>query len=399
MKRTGTQQGLQITNPYNFVPTNELIIPGNSDAVFDRYDTMRRHGFIDIGIKPMKPVFIRGIGNEFYKAGDKFAIPGSTIKGMIRHLIEVISFSETTIYNSGIKNKEGELKTKLTQHYPSGIPSRDFVMTLFGKDAERQGKLIFEDAKCEKEIPTDHFSLKVLKILFSPMPEETKYYTGKRNGGIYLKGNKFFWHRDDLWFDDALDPAKEHKHNPTANVLVNYENVFFAGRIRFENLTDEELGILLMALNLRDSCCHHIGMAKPYGLGRIRIQTAVTEIDRNKRYNEVFDESGNWNMGEVAMSNDRVKEIKNRAAHYLLSAIGESSDQQTAEDLFWHLPRMMDLLDLHRVDPYGVSSSIWQKETAYPGNNRTKGPRILKSVREIRERMNQESRNARRNGD
>ncbi len=74
----------------------------------------------------MKPVFIRGIGNEFYKAGDKFAIPGSTIKGMIRHLIEVISFSETTIYNSGIKNKEGELKTKLTQHYPSGNPSAIF---------------------------------------------------------------------------------------------------------------------------------------------------------------------------------------------------------------------------------------------------------------------------------
>lgn len=60
--------------------------------------------------------------------------------------------------------------------------------------------------------------------------------------------------------------------------------VQFRGRIRFENLTDLELGAILHALQLPDGCCHRIGMGKPLGLGSIRIHARLRLVDRVARY-------------------------------------------------------------------------------------------------------------------
>lgn len=46
----------------------------------------------------------------------------------------------------------------------------------------------------------------------------------------------------------------------------------FSGTIRFKNLEEDELGLLLWSLVLNDGCYQSIGMGKPYGFGRMSVK-------------------------------------------------------------------------------------------------------------------------------
>lgn len=59
-------------------------------------------------------------------------------------------------------------------------------------------------------------------------------------------------------------------------------NIKFKSRIRFENLTKEELGALLFVLDLPENHYHKIGMGKPLGLGSIEIKPSLFIVDRKR---------------------------------------------------------------------------------------------------------------------
>ena len=48
--------------------------------------------------------------------------------------------------------------------------------------------------------------------------------------------------------------------------------VRFNGKIRFYNVTEEELGMLLWGLLLEENSQQNIGKGKPYGYGRISVE-------------------------------------------------------------------------------------------------------------------------------
>ncbi|MFB3906030.1 MAG: TIGR03986 family CRISPR-associated RAMP protein [Acidobacteriota bacterium] len=112
-----------------------------------------------------------------------------------------------------------------------------------------------------------------------------------------IRGHKLYWHR---WEDSqALAQAREpERHDEILRDLLSPNprdsqhtlikpikaGVTFKGRIRFENLTDLELGALLIALELPEGCAHRLGMGKPLGLGSVRISTRLNLVDRSRRY-------------------------------------------------------------------------------------------------------------------
>jgi len=72
-------------------------------------------------------------------------------------------------------------------------------------------------------------------------------------------------------------------------------------RIRFENLSDIELGALLFVLSLPPGCAHKLGMAKPLGLGSVRITPELLISNRTERYKKLFVKSGDkftWQISE-----------------------------------------------------------------------------------------------------
>lgn len=56
------------------------------------------------------------------------------------------------------------------------------------------------------------------------------------------------------------------------------EGTRFKGVIRYQNLAEDELGLLLWALRLEKDCYQSIGMGKPYGYGRMKL--TIDELDQ-----------------------------------------------------------------------------------------------------------------------
>lgn len=83
-----------------------------------------------------------------------------------------------------------------------------------------------------------------------------------------LRGYKQYWLKKDAKFPPV--EAKREKVTSTLHPLP--KGTRFTGTIRYENLHEDELGLLLWALLLEDGCCQSIGMGKPLGLGRMSVQ-------------------------------------------------------------------------------------------------------------------------------
>lgn len=95
----------RITAPYGFVPLSEKVlcpewlrssdsapVPPVHDVPFE--DGLR--GTFELEVEAETPIFVRGTENNGetpFRLGDKYAIPGTSIRGMLRNVVEIISFS------------------------------------------------------------------------------------------------------------------------------------------------------------------------------------------------------------------------------------------------------------------------------------------------------------------
>ena len=87
-----------ITAPFNFVPLSEKVFfPDWADSVsHDVPFEDSQSGSIDISITAKSPIFIRDHEKEkeFCQYKGEYYIPGSSVKGMIRNVLEIMSFSK-----------------------------------------------------------------------------------------------------------------------------------------------------------------------------------------------------------------------------------------------------------------------------------------------------------------
>ena len=119
-----------------------------------------------------------------------------------------------------------------------------------------------------------------------------------------LKGRKFYWHQNadgagGLWskhlYDDNLHQLVADQCPPP--LLALKPGSHFQGRIHFENLSDEELGVLLYALagdpTRPGSHAIKVGKGKPRGLGSMAISnmkiTCFAAAERYKSLNTTTD--------------------------------------------------------------------------------------------------------------
>lgn len=113
------------------------------------------------------------------------------------------------------------------------------------------------------------------------------YYAGYlRNGKSYmdddfsLRGYKQYWMREEVYQPKELDNKDMGKR-----VRPLGKGTVFEGVIRYKNLHEDELGLLLWALKLDKGCYQSVGMGKPYGLGRVSVKiTGMKELNPAWQY-------------------------------------------------------------------------------------------------------------------
>jgi CRISPR-associated protein (TIGR03986 family) len=164
----------------------------------------------------------------------------------------------------------------------SGLPDvhkdyngTDFVDALFGWKNFRT-KISFWDVVCENSTPdiTKEYEM----MLAEPKPSWYKGYLKQRKDslesyiteGYEIRGRKFYWMKEGLDFQSM---EQEKKEKLISRMKCYAEGTKFKGKVKFENLTEEELGLLIYSLKQGDTEGYfNLGKGKPYGFGKCRIR-------------------------------------------------------------------------------------------------------------------------------
>lgn len=171
-----------------------------------------------------------------------------------------------------------------------------------------KGRVFFEDAVAALGGAQATLDVFEPRILSSPKPTTFQHYltqdgskgskdltTYFRNDCTAIRGHKLYWHRwdDSKGAEQARETASHGQAHDTQHTLIQpvKAGTTFNGRVRFENLTDVELGALLSAIQLPEGCAHKIGMGKSLGLGSAQILASLRLVDRGRRY-ENWDNDG-----------------------------------------------------------------------------------------------------------
>lgn len=163
----------------------------------------------------------------------------------------------------------------------------DYCKAIFGY-SDQQGsyktRVSFLDAEAVKE---KGVSKGVKLVLASPKPTSYLDYLTSAdhepvsyNDDFELRGVKQYWLKT-----FAIEGQAVKNDNTSSSFQPLKEGTIFKGTIRFENLSDEELGMLLWSLALEKNSNQNIGKAKAYGYGRISVK--VTGL-RTLKYDEMY---------------------------------------------------------------------------------------------------------------
>lgn len=194
------------------------------------------------------------------------------------------------------------------------------------------GRVFVSDATFPEDQPEDVWLNEnhpvVPKILGSPKPTTFQHYLSQQHpnpvptGGRFrdgrprtrlelsdyasdtpdetvIRGHKIYWHKGavDLQYIQEPEQVSDHDTQHTQIRPVK-AGVTFDFKIRFENLSEVELGALLWVLDKAQDDAYRLklGMGKPYGMGAIKVTSTLHLEDHRRRYARLF-EGGDWAKG------------------------------------------------------------------------------------------------------
>lgn len=166
----------------------------------------------------------------------------------------------------------------------------DYVKSIFGCINDEEGyksKVSFSDALLVNEKKPMGVTA---VILGEPKPTSYLDYLKQEIGQLpntyntenfELRGAKRYW-----LHENVIAPES---HNENDNVKSNInplpKDSLFKGVVRFQNLTELELGLLLWSIKLEDNSEINIGKAKAYGYGRCKVQNIKVDfLNLSKAY-------------------------------------------------------------------------------------------------------------------
>ena len=290
----------QVVTPYNFVPLwntviqrypNECALPPHN-----KQDPSLLHGEITVTLTAQTPIYIsdgQGKHSEFVKDGDTPIIPGSSLRGLVRSNMQILGFggiSKKDDYSDDYHDyyfKTGEcislgiphahLKSEKGIDYP-----RSILGFVFNGSSSKRGegayksRVSFLDC-CAVNKPTPEKG-RISPWFRAPQITSFREYAVPTDTGFRMRGVKQYWLQQKV-------SKRAIRYQPDGNMHPLPAGSVFRGIIRYHNLHPDELGLLLWCLRLEDGCFQSLGMGKPYGFGRVRVEvTHLTEYQLETLY-------------------------------------------------------------------------------------------------------------------
>lgn len=271
-------------------------------------------------------------------------------------------------------------KKTISMHVPNELKSFkiDFTDAIFGNKEYWGSRIYVEDCYLVGE-QNNVFYNKTAHLRFSsPNLVAYQFYlnTDKDgnvqdwNGDTNIRGYKMYWHKKMEW----REKQQQKKDNINKRYKDKYiqplkEKCHFKGRVRFENLSEVELGALVCLFKLgEENCCYKLGMGKPMGLGSIRI---IGDLYlRNKEYyTRLFD--GYEKFKDYILIKDKQKYVE-LFNQYMYKNLMEYSKE--ALDLYQK--RIIDLKIIMGIE--NINSNKWSEKVSYMDINNDDDKEILK---------------------
>lgn len=198
------------------------------------------------------------------------------------------------------------------------------------EEKSRQGFVRFSTARTLSPLQENDVEANViLSLLGQPHASAMSFYLQAQNNpnkvGSYgkqnepppkfdLRGRKFYWHQEPRGqWRDTRNEGQPKPDSQNKNVELLKEGITFKFTVEFDNLSDEDLGLLLLTLqpNLlgegipSNQLYHHFGMGKPLGLGSAEVLIdELTLINRVERYQSLTaDGKTPYKQEQLAQSN------------------------------------------------------------------------------------------------
>lgn len=196
----------------------------------------------------------------------------------------------------------------------------DYCDAIFGytkKNDARKSRVSFLDAAF---IKGDKTEITQQRVLLGPKPSSymdyifNKKFNEKENIHTYnnidfkLRGIKQYWLKKQIIEKEKTADKQEEENNKIISSFNTLKaGCVFKGVIKFHNLTKQELGLLLYALELEKNSYQNIGKGKPYGFGMVKI--SVTEL--NLWNDEKAYQLEHFCFHPYQPSNEKIEEYKN----------------------------------------------------------------------------------------
>jgi len=224
-----------------------------------------------------------------------YLIPGSSLKGMIRSVFEVLLPSCVSMIDSGHMIEQ---PFKPCTDYERLCPAcRTFGFMQRGRSNARvhRGSVNVGEARTTGEV--ERLGNLQLIPMFGPNPGSDHYQESSSKGGRRAKGRKFYFHQSEV---QTATTGNERDRGPYVAPLA--PGAEFEFTVTYQNLSERELAALLASIELtRDAASagdsahqvhHKLGYGKPAGLGSValQIERVRTELEPEARYTQ-FDAS------------------------------------------------------------------------------------------------------------
>jgi hypothetical protein len=205
----------------------------------------------------------------------KLSIQGSSLKGCIRAVYEAITNSTLAVITSRYRDKTPTER----------LPCRDKkklcpASQVFGA-LDWQGLVEFSDARCQ----SSNFTTGFMPSLYRPRPDQRNAYFIQGR----VAGRKFYYHTA-----RAIDKGKN-KGIPVQQASKAYT---FITQLNFKNLTQAELGTLLVVLGQdpKYPIALKVGGGKPIGMGTMTV--TVSAINKVEGTQELRDRYSTYTLPE-----------------------------------------------------------------------------------------------------
>jgi CRISPR/Cas system CSM-associated protein Csm3 (group 7 of RAMP superfamily) len=306
-------------NPYDFVRIDWSKPPERHKPIwhhrlFNQEGPKLYSGQLEVDIYLETPSFIADTARtpqdpkkpaEFYRnAHGQYAIPGSSLKGMLRSLVETLGNGCFTLYDGHYESHKVDYRQNLPASFQhcNNVNNLCIACRTFGTLQRNMiflGKVNISDAIVNLDRVYEYEAI-YTKPLMTPKPHHDSFYLDEQRQ--HIAGRKFFFHHPPSQ-EPLTAPGLSYMGGRPANRYIrplDYDTQFHF-RIDFTNLEQDEFAALLLSVTLEEEMRHKIGYAKPLGLGSIQLKpTKLTLIDYATRYSE------RGNNGKTILEGDDV---------------------------------------------------------------------------------------------